>query len=284
MLGREVSKLLEQRGLEHVESGHDEVDITDLASVVAFARQSEPDWIVNCAAYTNVDRAEEERDAAWLANVEGPRNLARAARMGRAALLHVSTDYVFDGRKEGAYDPGDPTCPIGAYGTTKADGEAAIARETERFLTIRTAWLYGRHGKNFVSTIVRLLQERGTVRVVRDQRGSPTYAADLADAMVTMMDRSSAHTDAGLFGTYHYTNSGGTTWFGFAEEIARQAKLRGIVADAARVEPILAAEFAAKAPRPANSLLSLEKTERTFGIEAPSWQKSLERYLEEIVT
>ena len=280
MLGREVEEILSARGMALVGTGR-ELDITDAAVVDAFAGKHCPTWIVNCAAYTNVDGAEDEPDAAGAVNATGPRNLARAARAAGAMLLHISTDYVFDGRKQDGYDPGDPVSPLGVYGRTKAEGEAAIAAETDAYVIIRTAWLYGRHGKNFVSTMLRLLKERGSVRVVDDQRGSPTYAKDLAAAIRAVIESPHMRETSGI---YHYTNEGATTWFEFAQEIARLGTERGLVTDSVKVEAVSSAEWGAKAPRPMCSLLDLSKTRRVFGIAPPPWRESLARYLDELAS
>ena len=280
MLGTELSRVLEQRGLALVGSGR-ELDIADGAAVDAFvAKQREPiTWIVNCAAYTAVDRAEDDAEACRRVNVDGPANLARTASRISARLLHFSTDYVFNGRGTRPYREDDPADPVGIYGLTKRDGEEALLANHGAAYILRTAWLYGRHGANFVNTMLRLMAEREEVRVVNDQRGSPTWTNDLANAAANLMMRA----DSGKsleYGIYHYTNEGAISWFDFAEEIYTRGKKLALISGNCAVRPCSTAEYSTRAVRPAYSVLDTGKIKRALGIEIPRWDASLKRYLE----
>jgi len=285
MLGTEISLLLEKSGYSF--TGTDsEIDITKPAAVRDFimARKQPFDWIINCAAYTAVDRAEDDRENCRLLNTEGPRNIAAMANEIGAKLIHISTDYVFDGKgikPEGAdvprpYREDDPANPIGVYGLTKRDGELAILENNPRSYIIRTAWLYGRHGNNFVHTMLRLMNERDEVKVVNDQWGSPTWTFDLASAVLAFIKKG----EDIPFGVYHYTNEGEITWFEFAKEIFRQGRECGRIARDCVVRPCTSAEYPAKVTRPAYSVLDKSKIKTTLGIEIPAWEKSLRKYLE----
>jgi dTDP-4-dehydrorhamnose reductase len=272
MLGTEVGRLLQARGQAFVSSDA-EVDITnpDAAGAFLSSRGLERlDWIINCAAYTAVDAAEGEPEKAFAVNENGVANLCAAARETGAALLHVSTDYVFDGSKEGEYVEEDAPNPLGVYGRSKLGGEIAITASLDRFVILRTAWLYGRHGKNFVDTMLRLLRERGEVSVVDDQRGNPTHARDLAAAIGTIVEKGCPPS-----GTFHFSGGGMTTWYGFAQEIRAQAVSRGLVKSSAQVRPVSTAQYPAKAKRPANSTLLKDKIRKTYGIEARDWRQAL---------
>jgi dTDP-4-dehydrorhamnose reductase len=223
MLGTEVEARLRDLRLKYVATDLD-LDITSRQPVKAFAARLRPEWIVVCAAYTAVDQAEDEEDLARRINVDGPENIGLAARSIGARVIHVSTDYVFDGTSDRPYEVDDSTCPIGVYGRTKAAGEVKLAAVCDNHFIVRTAWLYGANGKNFVETMLTLMAERDEIRVVGDQWGTPTYAVDLADALVEFVRQ-----DCSEYGTYHYTNSGKTTWHGFAIEIQRQATDRGLL-------------------------------------------------------
>ena len=280
MLGREVGNLLDAVGFRWIGTDTD-VDITDSAALRTFAANAPEkiEWIVNCSAYTAVDRAEEEPDKAFAINRDGVGNLARTAAELGARLLHVSTDYVFDGKSERPYTEEDPVHPRGVYGRSKAEGEEMLRSVLPEHMIIRTAWLYGYRGKNFVATMLRLMGEREEIGVVNDQRGSPTYAPHLAEVMVTVLK-------SPVFrpGTYHYTNAGETTWHGFAVEIYRRASELGILGNPCRIKPLTTAEYPTKAARPAYSSLSAGKIARTYGISIPPWEEGLSSYLEEVKT
>jgi dTDP-4-dehydrorhamnose reductase len=285
MLGTELSLLLEKSGLPFVGTDR-EVDITDTAALEQFAEKQPIGWIINCAAYTAVDKAEDDAENCRRLNALGAGNITACAKNTGARLIHVSTDYVFDGKgitAEGTgiprpYREDDATNPIGVYGLTKRDGEIAVLENNPRSYIIRTAWLYGRHGGNFVHTMLRLMNERDEVKVVDDQRGSPTWTFDLASAVLAFIKNVDAGKDI-PFGIYHYTNEGNITWFDFAKEIFRQGRKGGQIAKDCAVKPCTSAEYPAKVKRPAYSVLDKSKIKAALGIEIPAWDKSLTEFL-----
>lgn len=275
MLGTELRLLLEDRGFGFVGTDR-EVDITSLRDLESFAnaQSGRIDWIVNCAAYTNVDKAEDETDLAKKINVDGPRNIGTLARGIGAKVLHISTDYVFDGNGNRPWREDDPTNPAGAYGLTKRDGERALLGENSSSYVVRTAWLYGKHGKNFVHTMLRLMAEKAEIGVVSDQRGTPTWARDLADALVGIITRPEVP-----FGIYHCTGGGETTWHAFALEIYRLGRELGLLGKDCAIKPLSTDEYPAKVRRPSYSVLDTGKIQRALQIEIPDWRKSLAAFL-----
>lgn len=247
-------------------AGRAELDITDAAAVRHYVAERKIGLIVNCAAYTAVDRAEEEEPAADRVNRQGAQNLAEAAAQHGATLIHISTDYVFPGTGGRPCREVDPTAPTGAYGRTKLAGEQAVIASGCRYLILRTSWLYSEYGHNFVKTIRRLAAERDTLPVVADQIGSPTYAGDLA-GVIRCLAESGRY--AGHEGIYHYANEGCCSWCDFAREIVRQS---GLTCD---VRPCRTDEYPHKAQRPACSVLDTTKIARTFGLAIPHWRDSL---------
>lgn len=252
-----------------------ELDITNLEAVKKFVKESKPDVIINCAAYTAVDKAEEDLDLARKINADGPKNLAIAAKENNCKLVHISTDYVFGGNLplEETYKEDDPKAPETVYGVTKLEGEENIKENMEKYYIFRTAWLYG-DGNNFVRTMTKvalgkkdLPQEEKFVTVVADQYGSPTYAVDLAQYIYEALEKEIP------YGIYHATNEGFTTWYEFTKEIY---KILGIECE---VKPVTTEEFPRPAKRPANSKLCKEKLKKA-GINIPKWQDALKRYLE----
>lgn len=243
------------------------LDITNLKEVEEFVYLNKPDVIINCAAYTAVDKAEAEEELARKINADGPRNLAIAASKNNCKLVHISTDYVFGGdlSLEEIYKEDDPKAPVTAYGRTKLAGEEAIEENVNNFYIFRTAWLYG-DGKNFVRTMLKFGKEKDEVKVVCDQHGSPTYAVDLANIIYQALEKKIP------YGIYHTTNLGFTTWYEFTKKIY---ELAGI---SCSVNPVTSEEFASAAKRPANSMLSKEKILEA-GITVPSWEDALGRYL-----
>ena len=281
MLGTEVENRLTTSGIDHVSTDHLECDITNFDAVISSAREFQPTCIVNCSAYTNVDQAEVDEKIALSVNALGVEHVAKAANAVGSGVIHVSTDYVFDGRARDPYVEETPMNPLGAYGRTKAEGERRLRAGTRRSTIIRTAWLYGPYGKNFVATMLRLFAERNGISVVSDQRGSPTYAADLANLIchvAEMMD--SGRSD--LFGTYHFTNSGETTWYDFAREIQRQSSSIGITDLKCEIRPISSDEYPTAAARPNYSVLSHKKLSGVFPEHIRPWQIALSDYFESI--
>ncbi len=279
MLGTELSRVIESRGSECVGTDR-EVDVTNEETVRSFARELDRkgglDWIVNCAAYTAVDKAEDDRELCERLNVRAPGILALIANEVGASFLHISTDYVFNGDGDRPYREDDDTDPTGYYGLTKRDGERIALAANPRTLIIRTAWLYGQYGNNFVKTMIRLMGEKDAIKVVNDQRGSPTWAFDLAETIATVIDADPAVP----YGIYHFSNNGDITWFDFAREIYRLGREKGIIQRACDVIPCTSAEYPSKVRRPPYSVLDKRKIESALGVSIPSWQESLSKYLE----
>ncbi len=277
MLAQMVRQLAPVRYAVH---GFDlpDFDLTDPALVRAALVPLQPRVIVNCAAFTQVDDCETHRDLAFRVNGEGPGVLAAVARELDATLVQISTDYVFPGDARRPYREADPTGPASVYGRSKLAGETAVAASgLERYFTVRTSWLYGPGGKNFVETMVRLARERQELRVVADQFGSPTYTGDLARAIFNLLELESSGR-AGNYGLYHFSDEGVCSWHGFAEAILAEAGKAGEKIVAQRVVPIATSDYPLPAPRPAWSVLAKDKYRRLTGAEVPTWQASLAHY------
>lgn len=234
-----------------------------------------PDVVVNAAAYTAVDRAENEAEAAFRANAQAPQALAAACAGRNALLVHYSTDYVFDGRGTRPYCEDDATVPLGVYGASKLAGERAVRDSGARHLIFRTAWVYAAHGSNFLRTMLRLARERDELRVVADQVGAPTPAALIADVTAQVLAQAPSRS-----GTWHLTATGATSWHGFAEAIVAGAHARGLLARMPRVLPIATADYPTPAARPAYSVLDCSALQRDFGIELPDWRTGLATVLD----
>ena len=244
----------------------EELDITNFKAICAFIETHDIDTIINCAAYTAVDQAEDDEEKAMKLNRDAVANLANAAVKLDCLLVHISTDYVFDGTSDHPYTEKDTTNPQSVYGRTKLEGEQAIKKSGCLYIIIRTAWLYSGYGNNFVKTMIRLGKERDGLGVVFDQIGTPTYANDLARAIYTIINKGIVR------GIYHFSNEGVCSWYDFTVAIHR---LAGITS--CKVRPLHTAEYPAKANRPAYSVLDKTKIKTTFGIEIPHWEESLER-------
>jgi dTDP-4-dehydrorhamnose reductase len=270
-VGRELMQRPAPRGFAILGLTHGQADIADRKSVEEAVRQHRPDIIVNAAAYTAVDKAESEPDRAFAVNEAGPRNVAAAAQGTGAALVHLSTDYVFDGHKTEAYVEDDPVAPSSTYGQSKAAGEREVRKTISRHLILRTAWVYAVHGSNFLKTMVRLASERKVVQVVADQHGTPTSAADLADAILAILPRLMEKDAA--YGTFHLTNAGRTTWNGFAQEIFVGLTRHG--SPRPRLEAITTADYPTPARRPAMSVLDCQKIFGAYGIRLRTWQEGV---------
>jgi len=264
-LGTELGKLLP----EALAVDSHELDITDAAAVQNYVQQHAVDCIINCAAYTAVDMAEEDTERAFAVNAVGVANLAASG----AAVVHISTDYVFDGRGYRPYTPQDEPNPLSVYGTSKLAGEQALMELAETALIIRTAWLYSPHGKNFVKTMLRLGAERSELNVVCDQIGTPTSAADLASAIAQILPQLKPGTKR----IYHFTDEGVCSWYDFAVEIMAQAGLP------CKVNPILSSQYPTKAQRPFYSVLDKSALRADFGIRIPHWKTSLAACLQHLL-
>jgi dTDP-4-dehydrorhamnose reductase len=257
--------------------GRPAADLADASSLSRVFDDVSPFAVVNAGAYTGVDQAEDERELAFAVNGAGPQVLARLCRERSLPLIHISTDYVFDGAKREPYVETDAIAPLGAYGASKAAGEEAIRSECPHHLILRTSWLYSLDGRNFLTTMLRLGASRDELAIVDDQLGSPTWAHDVAAAVAAILRRLDADGADATWGTYHVADEGVTTWFGFASEIFRLAAARG--AKVPRVRPITAAEYPTRAVRPRYSVLDTAKLCARFDITMPKWQESLARCL-----
>lgn len=265
MLAKAVIKRFENEEL--ILAGSKELDITNSKKVKEFINECKPEVIINCAAYTAVDKAEEEIELARKVNCEGPRNLAIESNRNNSIFVHISTDYVFGGglSLQKTYKEDDVKAPVTAYGITKLEGEKEVYKNANKYYILRTAWLYG-EGNNFVRTMIKLGKEREEINVVADQYGSPTYTIDLADIIYKILEKKIP------YGIYHTTNEGFTTWYEFAKEIFRKTNIK------CKINPVTSEEFPRPAKRPKNSMLSKEKIIKE-GINIPIWQDGLERYL-----
>ncbi len=252
-----------------------ELDITDAAAVDRELAASGANVVINAAAYTAVDRAEQEPELALAVNRDGPAHLAAACNRLNIPLLHISTDYVYDGRKPGPYVEDDPVAPLGMYGRSKAEGDEVVRRLLPRHLILRVSWVFGIHGHNFVKTILRLAREREELRVVADQYGCPTYAGDIADTLLELARRTAEIDANGAWGTYHYCGEPATTWHGFASAIVEMARAREPLATRS-VIAIATADYPLPSPRPVNSVLDCAKLAAQFGIRPRLWRAGLD--------
>jgi len=276
--GQVVTALIERgaaMGVEIVPVGRPELDLLSLATIGPALEASRPDAIISAAAHTAVDKAESEPELAFAINGDAAGEIARtAARLG-VPLIHLSTDYVFDGGKSVPYGEDDATGPLGVYGKSKLAGEVAVRAAGANHAILRTAWVYSPFGNNFLKTMLRLAETRPALRVVADQRGAPTSALDIADAVIAVAQALIAAPErADLRGTFHLTGSGEASWAEFAAEIFRVSAALG--GPAATVEPIPGSEYPTPAPRPANSRLSTQKLASAYGIVLPEWRVSTE--------
>lgn len=266
MLGQDMVAEFQRRDYEVHAADHKVLDITDIQAVRAAITALKPDIVVNCAAYTNVDKAESEPEVAMKVNGLGPRNLALACEATGAVLLHISTDYVFDGEKEGPYEIWDTPNPINVYGKSKLWGENYVRSLMHRYFIVRTSWLFGKGGRNFVATILGLAKRGEPIEIVNDQRGCPMYTADLASTCADLIE-------SGCFGVYHVANRGATTWYEFAQEFLRQS------GHSPKLVPISSYQLSRLARRPLNSELGLFPLLETLGYLPRTWQVAVRDYV-----
>lgn len=269
-LGFDVVKECEKRNIEAIGVDVEEMDITDASKVEEVIKSSNVDAVVHCAAWTAVDKAEDEVELCTKVNVEGTKNIAKVCKELSIKMMYISTDYVFDGQGEQLWNEYDQRNPLNVYGKTKCEGEMTVEELVEKRFIVRIAWVFGVNGNNFIKTMLRLGKERGAVSVVSDQIGSPTYTYDLARLLVDMIE-----TDK--YGIYHATNEGLCSWYEFACEIFKQANLE------VEVTPVNSSQFPTKAKRPFNSRMSKTELDKNGFKRLPTWQDALSRYLKEIM-
>lgn len=266
LLGSAVVAAFREAGRPVLAYGHHELDVTDPAAVRARVRGDRPSTVVHCAAFTQVDRAEDEPERAWAVNRDGTRAVAQACAAVGARLLYLSTDFVFDGQGRRPYRPDDPTAPLGVYGASKRAGEEAVRAEAAEWAIVRTSWLYGPGGRNFVDAILDRATRGDPLRVVADQRGRPTYAPGLAQVLRELAERE-------VHGVWHVADGGEATWWDLAQAACRRAGLK------TDIEPVTTAEWGAAAPRPAYSVLDTTATEHFLGRSLPQWQETLDLHV-----
>ena len=277
MLGSEICRQLAENNIQFVRTDID-VDITDFKALLEFARVWSVKWIINCAAYTAVDKAETDIELAKKLNEDGPANIARVADIMGARLIHISTDYVFNGSGDTPRTEDMPVAPIGVYGVTKAAGEKAVMDNCKDYFILRTAWLYGWAGKNFVYTMIRAMNTHDAVKVVNDQKGTPTFAGDLTKVILEIISRDSMIP----YGIYHVTDIGEITWWDFTNEIKKQGIETGWINETGKncvVNPCTTDEYPTPAKRPAYSVLSKDKIQKALNINLPDWKESLRVFL-----
>ena len=268
-LGKSIQKISSSYpDFDFIFTDVEQLDITKLKEVKDYFDFHKPDYCINAAAYTQVDKAEEQIALNNLINITGPKNLAVASKEHNAKLIHISSDYVYNNNSDDIMTEESPTNPKGQYAISKLKGEKEVINNIEEYYILRTSWLYSEYGNNFVKTMLRLGTERKTLNVVDDQLGSPTYATDLADTILKIIAE-----DTDKFGIYNYSNEGFTSWYEFTKEIFSQSQINCIV------NPIPSAEYPTKAPRPLNSRMSKEKIIFNFGLKIATWKESLNKCL-----
>jgi dTDP-4-dehydrorhamnose reductase len=273
-----VDKLKTTTDLTTLALDRDQLDITDVIQVNKVVAEFKPNIIINAAAYTAVDKAEQECELAKAINRDGPQNLAQAANKINAAIIHISTDYVFDGDSTESYTELNVTAPQGEYGRSKLAGEQAVAQTCPKHIILRTAWVFGEYGNNFVKTMLRLAKTRDALGVVADQFGGPTYAGDIANAILTITKQIAR--DSHAYGIYHFSGFPHVSWHTFAEKIFETALEQDVLLQPIKVNPITTQDYPTPAKRPANSRLNCDKINKAFGIQQSDWQAALVRIKE----
>ncbi len=278
-VGQEVVELASQLACEIVACSKAELDITDPGQLESVVQARQPTLVINAAAYTAVDKAEQEIDKAYAINRDGVQNLALVCKAHDLPLIHLSTDYVFDGEKASAYVEEDPRAPLNVYGASKAEGELLLQKEWEKHVIVRTSWVFGKQGPNFVKTILRLAMKQPELRVVCDQKGCPTAAADLAGALLKLaqqITQGQAH-----WGIFHYCGDQETTWYEFAQRIVYHGK-DYFPLKLEKLHPIVSADYPTPAKRPKNSVLNRKKIEKECGLAPSAWEPALVRMIQHI--
>lgn len=271
-LGREIVLHCEQAGIPVTGIGREQIDFASPADVASGIAKIGADWVINCAAYTQVDKAEDEPDIAYAINRDSARAVATGVKQSGGCLLHVSTDFIFDGEQSTPYREEDKPNPLGIYGLSKWQGEQAVRQELPDAIIMRTAWVYGIHGDNFVKTILRLAAEREELGVIDEQIGTPSWTGDIVHAIMALI--AGKHT-----GTYHYTNEGVASWYDFAVQTVEFARELGFPVKLRQLLPIPASQYPLPASRPANSVLSKQKIRAVLSRSNPHWRTSLHTML-----
>lgn len=269
-LGYDVVRELQSRGHGAIGVDIEEMDITDETAVSRVMEETAPEAVIHCSAFTAVDRAEEEQELCYKVNVQGTENIAKMCQKLGCKMLYLSTDYIFSGEGQRPWEPEDTPSPLNAYGQSKYQGEVALRQYVDKYFIVRISWVFGINGNNFIKTMLRLGKEKGAVKVVDDQIGSPTYTFDLAKLLVDMIETEQ-------YGAYHVTNEGICSWYEFAKEIFQEANMKEVT-----VTPVSSEEFPVKAKRPKNSRMSKEKLVQNGFSLLPSWQDAVKRYIEEL--
>lgn len=272
-VGNEVVQQGQQRGHKITAFKRSDLDITDKQAVHDVVSACAPQVVINAAAYTAVDRAEQEPELAYAVNRDGPYYLAMACQQHNIPLLHLSTDYVFDGKQSEPYREQDAISPLGVYGDSKWQGEQQVRQHSSKHLILRVSWVFSRHGNNFVKTILRLARERELLKIVADQYGCPTYAGDIANVLLTLTEKAAFSPDS-AWGTYHYCGLPAVSWYEFAEKIIESANHYETLM-VKEVLPITTTEYPTPAQRPANSVLDTGRLQEVFGLNPPDWQQGL---------
>lgn len=278
-VGQNLIKLASGFGFSCVGFGREELDIADFSAVGSTLAMAAPDVIINAAAYTAVDKAESEVEKAYLVNEVGPHNLAAFCAKGNIPLLHISTDYVFNGKSAVPYVESDDVNPASVYGQSKAAGEVAVRTRLKEHVILRTSWVFSSEGNNFVKTMLRLAGERDCISVVNDQIGGPTSAESIARVLLVIVKKIDENTDFNEWGTYHFSGLPFVTWYEFAKQVFNQAESKSLIKSTPLVEPITSEGFMTVAARPANSSLNSDKIHQQFGTAADDWINSLEKVL-----
>ncbi len=274
-----TSKLSQENEVELLAVDRESLDITDKKAVLNTIQDFKPDYIINAAAHTAVDKAETEVDLSYLINRDGPKYLAQAAQSVNAAILHISTDYVFPGNKEGMYVEEDATAPQGVYGQSKLAGEIAVQDACDKHIILRTAWVFSEQGNNFVKTMLKLGATRPELGIISDQFGGPTYAGDIADALIRIVKQTN-QADTFASGIYHFSGFPYVNWFEFANSIFDEAQKANILENRPKLNNITTEQYPTPARRPENSKMDCTKIFNTFGIEQSDWQQALKNIKE----
>lgn len=280
-VGKELTHIANEKGFDVIAASRAELDITNSLQVDEYVAHCQPNIVINAAAHTAVDKAEDEQDLAFAINRDGSENLALACSNQNIPLLSISTDYVFDGSKAEPYSEEDAVSPLGVYGESKWQGEEAIRKNLNEYIILRVAWVFGAQGNNFVKTMLRLGQDRDELNVVADQFGGPSPAKNIAQTLIKLVEQYQKNNSL-AWGTYHYCGKDKTTWYGFATEIFNQAFELGLLKKKIKVNPITTAEYPTAAERPSNSMLDCTKLKTTFGIDMPEWKEGLKQVLLEL--